>query len=418
MSSVFGPVRALMMLWPGRRATPPIAPAAANPVLSGDIVHLAQLKRLSDAEASSHKRVTVRAVVTYFDPDWHLLFVQDDTAAAFVNLADLEMQLRPGDLIDISGVSSLGDFAPVITHPKLGFVGRAPLPTPFRADLLDGNLPAADSKWCTFHGVVHTAQEQGPHTNLKVGAGPTEVTIQLPMLIHGEDLIDQEISVTGVFGVLFNERRQAVGHQILVPSPEFLKVVDREGNRNSPTNIASLLRYTLDADERHSVTLKGTVVLKSAPDTIFIQDSSAGIKVRATGPVEVADGDRGLGPWIRDRGRLFPALEDAVVSREAQVDLPPPAQASAKAALRRRRRFHLCRHAWNVDRDSHRPNSTILVLNDKGTFFNAVGPFSAELSSLRPGSEVEVRGVCQVLKWTVFRSRFAGSAWRLTRRVR
>lgn len=374
-----------------------VHPAATNPVLNGDIVHLIQLKRLSEAEASSHKRVAVRAVVTYFDPDWHLLFVQDDTAAAFVNLGDLEMQLRPGDLIDISGVSSLGDFAPVIIHPKLGFVGRAQLPTPFRADTLDGNLPAADSKWCSFRGVVHTAQEHGPHTNLKVGAGPTEVTVQLPMLIRGEDLIDQEVTVTGVFGVLFNERRQAVGHQILVPSPDFLKVVDREDNHNSPASIASLLRYALDADERHSVTLRGTVVLKSAPDTIFVQDISAGIRVRATGPVDVADGDRVSVRGFVTPGDYSPVLEDAVVTREASGSLPNPASASAKPAFDGATDSTYVAMRGTVTAVHSDANSTVLVLNDKGTFFNAVGPFNAELSSLRPGSEVEVRGVCQVL---------------------
>src|SRR5579863_3129030 len=199
-------------------------PSAVSPALDGDIVHLSQLKRLSEAEASAHKRVTVRAVVTYFDPDWHLLFVQDDTAAAFVSLGDLEPQLRPGDLIDISGVSHLGDFAPVIAEPKVILVGRSPLPAPFRADLFQGSLPAADSRWCTFRGVVHTAQEQGAHTILKIGAGQNEVTVQLPMPIHGDALVDQEVSVTGVFGVLFNDRRQAIGHQIFVPSPDFLAV--------------------------------------------------------------------------------------------------------------------------------------------------------------------------------------------------
>ncbi len=372
-------------------------PAAAKPVLNGDITHLSQLKRLSDAEAATHKHVTVRAVVTYFDPDWRLLFVQDDTAAAYVNLGDLDLQFRPGDLIDVSGESNRGDFAPVIIHPKLGFVGRAPLPTPFRADLLDGNLPAADAKWCTFHGIVHTAQEQGPHTNLKVGAGPTEVNIQLPMLIHGENLVDQEITVTGVFGVLFNDRRQAVGHQILVPSPEFLKVVNREGDRNEPANISSLLRYTLDADERHSVTLNGTVVLKSAPNTIFIQDSSAGIKVRANGPVDVADGDKVSVRGFVIPGDYSPVLEDAVVIREASGSLPTPTAATAKAAFDGASDSTFVAMHGTLTAIHSDANSTVLVLNDKGTFFTAVGPFSTELSSLRPGSEVEVRGVCQVL---------------------
>ena len=371
--------------------------SAASPALSGDIVHLSQLKRLSEAEASAHRRVTVRAVVTYFDPDWHLLFVQDETAAAFVALGDLEVQLRPGDLIDISGVSSLGDFAPVIVDPQVGFVGRAQLPTPFKADLLDGNLPAADSKWCTFRGVVHTAQEQGPHTNLKVGTGPAEVTVQLPMLIHGEDLVDREISVTGVFGVLFNDRRQAVGHQILVPSPEFLKVVDNEFRPNPPATIASLRRYTLDADERHSVTLKGTVVLKSAADTIFIQDNSAGIKVRATEAVNIADGDRVSVRGFITPGDYSPALEDAVVTRDAGGDLPKPTQVAAKAALEGANDSSYVSMRGTLTAIHSDPTGTTLVLNDKGTFFNATGPPDSDLTSLRTGTEVEVRGVCQVL---------------------
>jgi diguanylate cyclase (GGDEF)-like protein len=372
-------------------------PTALPPALSGDIVHLSQLKRLSEAEASAHKPVTVRAVVTYFDPDWHLLFVQDETAAAFVNLGNSQLELRPGDLIDISGVSSLGDFAPVIAQPKVAFVRKSSLPTPFRADLLDGNLPAADSKWCTFRGVVHTAREQGPHSILKVGAGQTEVMVQLPMLIHGDQLVDQEISVTGVFGVLFNDRRQAVGHEIFVPSPEFLTVVDHEAKRNTPATIASLRRYTLDADERHSVTLKGTVVLKAAADTIFIQDNSAGIKVRATGPVSVADGDMVSVRGFVIPGDYSPALEDAVVMPEASADLPKPAQVAAKSALEGAQDSHYVSMRGTLTAIHSDDNSTILTLNDHGTFFEATGPSSSDLTSLRVGSEVEVHGVCQVL---------------------
>jgi diguanylate cyclase (GGDEF)-like protein len=42
-------------------------------------------------------------------------------------------------------------------------------------------------------------------------------------------------------------------------------------------------------------------------------------------------------------------------------------------------------------------SSTTLVLNDKGTFFDATGPASSDLAALRIGSELEVRGVGQVM---------------------
>jgi diguanylate cyclase (GGDEF)-like protein len=369
---------------------------AISSVLDGDIVHLVQLKRLSAAEASARKRVSVRAVVTYFDPDWSL-FVQDDTAAAFVFIAHLDMPLHAGDLVDVSGVSGAGNFAPVITEPKLSLVGRSRLPVPFRVNLLDGNLAQADSKWCTFRGVVRAAQQQGSHTILKVGAGLTEVMVQLPVEIHGDDLVDKEISVTGVFGVLFNDRRQAVGHQIFVPSPEFLSVVDPDIRRNTPATIASLRRYTLGADERHSVTLKGSVVLKSAADTIFIQDKSAGIKVRATGPVDVKDGDEVSVRGFVTPGDYSPALEDAVVTRDAFGDLPKPLPVAAKSALEGADDSRYVSMRGTLAAIYSDGNSTILVLNDHGTFFDATGPSSSDLTSLRLGSEIEIRGVCQVL---------------------
>ena len=372
-------------------------PLAAAAPLDGDIVRLSQLKRLSADEADRHKRVTVRAVVTYFDPNWNLLFVQDDSAAAFVSIGHLDLQLQPGDLVEVSGVSGAGNFAPVIAEPEVSLVGRSRLPAPLRAELFDGNLAQADSKWCTFRGVVHAAQQQGPHTILKVGSGQNEVMVQLPVQIHGDGLVDKEISVTGVFGVLFNDRRQAVGHQIFVPAPEFLTVVDPDVMPNPPATIASLRRYTLGADERHRVTLKGTVALKSSADTVYIQDGSAGIKVRATGPVSAEDGDRVSVRGFVTAGDYSPALEDAVVTPETSGDLPKPLPVTAKSSLEGANDSrYVSMRGTLTDIYSDR-NSTILVLNDHGTFFDAVGPASSDLTSLRMGSEVEVRGVCQVV---------------------
>src|SRR5258708_2837302 len=140
-----------------------------------------------------------------------------------------------------------------------------------------------------------------------------------------------------------------------------------------------------------------TCALPISADTIFIQDGSAGIKVRATGPVNVADGDKVSVRGFVLPGEYSPALEDAVVTRDASGALLKPTPVPAKSAMEGAHDsgyvlMHGTLTAVHSDRDS-----TILVLNDKGTFFHATGPFSSDLTSLRIGSEVEVRGVCQVL---------------------
>jgi diguanylate cyclase (GGDEF)-like protein len=376
--------------------------AAARPLShmlakNGDIVHLAQLKQLSVSAASAERPVTVRAVVTYADRAWGLLFVQDETAAAYVDFHNVDIQLRPGDLVDISGVSGPGGYAPQIDRPRIGFVRRAHLPVPVEINLLQQNMAEADSKWCSVRGVVHAAREQDGRTILEIGAGPSDVSIQLPQSMHAEQLLDREVSVTGVFGVLFNDRRQAIGHQIFVPSPQFLRVVDAGIRQSDPVTIVSLQRYSPNTDERHSVTVSGTVVSKGDESTIFIQDNTAGIQARGTGPLRVSDGDRVSVRGFVTNGDYSPMLEHAMVISRSLGKLPTPYPITVKSALEGHYDSEYVVMKANLATVRSSRDGAILILNDNGQLFEAFGPSSAKFNALRPGSELEIRGVCRVL---------------------
>ncbi len=360
------------------------------------ITNLAQLKRLTTEAASSRKPVKLQAVVTYVDADWHILFVEDETAGGYINSQNVSANLRPGDLLDISGVTGPGGYAPVIEDAQVRFVRRSHLPTPVKIDLLHGNLARLDSTWSSFSGVIHAAREQAGHTILKMGTGATEVNVQIPALIHGADLVDKEVSATGVFGPLFNERRQAIGHQIFVPSARFLLVADSATPQPALSTIDSLRRYRPNADERHSVVVNGTVVLRSAADTIFVQDHTGGIEVRGAENLSASDGDQVSVRGFVLSGEYSPVLEDAAVNTIGPGTPPAAELVSAKSALEGHydSAFVSMRGTLTSLRSSSA--GTTLVLNDHGTFFEAVGPTSPELDSLRIGSELGVRGVCQV----------------------
>ena len=363
---------------------------------SGDIRSIDELKRLTVAEAVSRRRVSIRGVVTYFDPYWSLLFVQDRTAAVFVNTRGLNLRLRPGDLVDVSGVSGPGDYAPVILDPAVSFVGRGAFPEPLKLDFVQGNLATADSRWCSFRGVVHSVDVVDGHTNLKLGAGQTAVNVQLPTLIDGEQLLDREVSATGALGILFNERRQAVGHQIFVPAPEFLTVVGSGGKPNPDSTVAVLRRYSPEFDEHHSVGLLGSVVLKNGSNAVFVQDQTGGIQVRSITPMNLNVGDR-----VKVRGYLLPgdyspSLEDAVVERVGTRPLPEPQQISPKSAAEGPHDSEYVSMRGVLAAVRSAPNGIILVLKDQGAYFDALGPVADDLNSLRLGSEIEVRGICQV----------------------
>lgn len=362
----------------------------------GDIRTLGELKHLTAAEASAARHISIRAVVTYYDPYWGLLFLQDHTAASFVNPRGLNVALHAGDMVDVSGVSGPGDYAPIIAEPAISFVGRGPLPEPLHLDLIEGNLAAADSQWCQFRGIVHSVNVVDGHTNLKLGAGDTALNVQLPTLIKGEQLLDKEILVRGALGILFNDRHQLVGHQIFVPGPQFLTIVGSGGSPNSESPIVALRRYSPTVDERHSVALIGTVVLIADANTIFVQDQTAGIQVRGVGALNVDTGDHVKVRGFLRPGDYSPALEDAVVTVTGRGSLPEPEYVSAKHAADGPydSEFVALRGILTDMRSS--PSGVMLVVNDGGTYFDAIAPSEKDVIPMRLGSQIEVRGICQV----------------------
>src|SRR5215469_16885786 len=362
----------------------------------GDVTTLFQLKHLTLAEAASQQHVRVQGVVTYWDPYWHLLFVQDPTAAAFVATSAPNLGLRAGDVVDVSGSTNPGDFAPTVVNATVSFVRRGSLPQPWKLDLVQSKLAAADPSWSNFTGFVHTTQARDGHTILKLGAGQTAVSAELPTLIKGEELIDKEISVTGALGILSNERRQAVGHQIFVPSPEFLTVVNHGGKPNPPTEIIALRRYSPEFDEHHRVHINGTVVFKGPEHTIFVQDKTACIQVRLVRSTDIADGDQVAVEGFLLPGEYSPMLEDAIVQRTGAGEMPQPDEISAKAASEgpHDSQYVSMRGIFSGRRSTR--NGDVLVLNDGSASFDAIGPVSNQPAGMRVGSLLEVRGICRI----------------------
>lgn len=363
----------------------------------GDIRTLDELKHLSVAEAAGRRPVSVRGVITYIDPNWGLMFVQDHTGAAFVGISGLNLRLKPGDLVDVSGVTNPGDYAPAIGDPAVSFVGRGSFPQPLTIDPLQSNLAMADSRWSTYRGVVHSVQVVDGHTNLKLGAGDEALNVQLPTLIDGERFRDKEISVTGALGILFNERRQAIGHQIFVPAAEFLSVVGTGGKPNPESTIAMLRRYSPEFDEHHSVGFRGQVVLKSASNTVFVQDETAGIQVRATSDMNLNLGDRVSVRGFLRQGEYSPAVEDAVIAVEGPGALPQPERVSPAGTDIGRHDSEYVSMVGTLTSIRPAQKSTTLVLNENGSYFDVVAPSSEQLSSLRLGSDLEVRGIFNVI---------------------
>jgi len=84
--------------------------AGAAPAI---LTRTAQLRALSPEEAVRRIPVRLRAMVTHYDPGWNDVFVLDATGGAYV-AAEQPLELRQGQLVEVTGVSGPGEFAPVV----------------------------------------------------------------------------------------------------------------------------------------------------------------------------------------------------------------------------------------------------------------------------------------------------------------
>ena len=175
--------------------------------------------------ATLGRPVRVEGVVTYADPAWSLLFVQDADQGIFVQMRGLSIDVRLGDRVVVEGRSAPGDFAPMIESPRVTRVGPGRMPAPARPTLQELLTGDWDSQVIELDGIVRgihpPSESKNHHLLFDVSVGTWRVMAQLPGTWSGplpQHLVDAAVRIRGVAGTRFNQQRQLVGLQLFIPS--------------------------------------------------------------------------------------------------------------------------------------------------------------------------------------------------------
>ena len=276
-----------------------------------------QVHALPAREASRLLPVQLRAVVTYRQ-DNGVLFVQDETGGIFLSYSSpTGGGFAAGDLVEISGFTQPGDFAPTVRSDNVRRIGPGAMPKPKPLNLDTLYTGREDSNWVQAEGYVAAVQQSGSALQLTVVEGVHTLTVYVDHYGSlGSQVLDARVRVEGVCGTSFNERRQLVGITMVVPSYKYVTIL-KPGVANPAdlpeTRIASLLRYS--PEEQHRVRVRGTLTLVDAGGAAFIEDSTAGIRVEATLPANLQPGDEVEAAGLAVPGALSPILQHAVVRR-------------------------------------------------------------------------------------------------------
>jgi signal transduction histidine kinase/CheY-like chemotaxis protein len=392
------------------RVIGPPSPSPADRALSAGpsahahapIVTIAAVRRLPPVEARRGFPVQFRGVVTYWMKPRNWVFVQDSTAGIF--MVNTGSPVEPGQVVDVTGESAAGDFAPIVDKAVARVVGRAALPTPIRASIGDLFSGRYDSQWVETEGTVHAVVADGPNAVLTLASGSYKFKAVLPDLGSRlpTQLIDAKVRIQGACGSIFNDRRQLLSIQVFVPGMSHLAVVGDppaapESLPVEPIN--ALLQFDPEQPAGHRVRVQGTVTLRRPNGTVFVSDGTGGVPIQAPRDLTIAPGDRVDVVGFPAQAEYLAVLEDAVFQKREPGPVPAASFITADEAMSGNYHAQLVQMEGYVLERVADSTRAILTLQAGRHIFTAVmenATHTDPLTAVTSGSLVQVSGICLV----------------------
>jgi PAS domain S-box-containing protein len=360
------------------------------------------------AQASLGYPAHLHLVVTYYDPDTDAkvgaFFGCDKTGCLAVIVPPRPvLPIKLGTLVEVSGVSNPGNYAPILIASSVQAVGEAPVPfAPVRRTLTELMTGADDSHWVEVEGVVHSVTRSAHNVTLTL-ALPGGIIRAVTLLQAGADydsLVDATVVMHANAGPLYNNRRQLVGARLLFPSLAAVRI--EEPAQPDPFSLperasSQLLQFAPGAPGGHRVRVKGRVTLQWPGRWIYIQDGSQGVFVPTLDKTPLRLGDIVDVVGFPAMGEYSLMLEDAVFRPGFGGPTVAATSVTAKDALKGEHDGQLIRIAGKLVNQDVTSSDPTLVMSSGGMLFFAVlpgGTNPAEISAWHPGSELELTGIC------------------------
>ena len=365
-------------------------------------------------QAARSLRATVTGVVTASDPGLKgRFFLQDATAGIFVDNAN-GVRPEPGAVVEVSGITHPGAYAPIITAPTVRQLGAGPLPAAKPVPIERLMSGAEDSQRVEISGVVREARIDGARLVAELVSGGYRFRVYAPVP-EGRDpqtLVAAQVLVRGTAAEAHNRSfRQLVAVEVYVPNLDDFVVEKPEAvNPLEEPVVAldSLAQFRRDNSLSRRVHVRGVVTLQRRGDTLFLQDATGGLQIQSRQLTPFVPGQIIEAVGFPSFDQYLPLLQDAIFRGTQEPRVPvTPKPVSIEAV---QDGLH---HADFVSLKGKLINRTVaqgsgreaglagirttLVLQNSNVIFAAEADGPQEQSSLAAiplGSTVQVSGIC------------------------
>ena len=394
---------------------------AASPVT---LTSLRAIRALPTAEASRRLPVAFEATVTYYRDYENTLFVQDGGAAILVVDAE-DTKLVPGDRILVRGNTD-ADFSPEVRSEKITLLRHGPAPTPVPATFEELIRGQHEGALVTVSAVVRAADLED-RSNLRNVGPPIITSTRLQLLtesgsfdasIDGQEdasalanLLDAEVTITGIAGRVFDPKMQPTGVLLHVASLADVGILRRATVKARSIPVTPVDKLLAGYREHHftqRVRVHGTVTYYEPGRAVVLQNGSNSLWIATrtiSSDIRINDGADATG-FLDTRGGFL------LLANGEVWDSNEPASVTAQPATWQQlasgsHPFELVSVEGEVKTGFRESLQDEYVLSSEGILFAAVyshmNGAAPPMKQIPPGSKVRVTGICVLENFIPFR---------------
>jgi len=377
-------------------------PAPAGPTV---VTSISQFWNLKPEEKAKPLELRLECDVTYYDPIWRILFVQDSAGnGAYVPYGALNFPFKAGQRLMATGTLMPPNVDVSFEHALVSVLGEAH-PSAVRAAGRLANTEELRNRLITVEGFVDKFRVTDTvHLELTLSVEGRSIVawVPVPSVRSVPDLADATVEVTGVYNPKVGPDGNFTALEIMVPGLDSIRITSRLANdprfQGPVVPIGSLAKRP----RSQLVRIAGRVKAQQSGQLITLRDDTGQIDVMSgqTRSCAIDDQVEAVGyPQISGTDwKLLDAIF-RVSGAPATTILPPPSttlrmaaqvlELSPVEAAERRPVWLTGVVTW-----SH-PDSPFFFLQDSSGGVCVQRGGSAQLP-ISPGRNVEVRGVTQM----------------------
>lgn len=244
------------------------------------------VRRLSVSQAQLGYPVRIQGIVTYYDPDWPILNINDESGGICVELAQPDRSLKFGQKVEVAGISAQGSILPIVGKARIRSLGSAGIPPLRKVSLATLNIKRDDGQWTQIEGIVHNAYQEGQYSILEVYDGKIKIQIRIRELfskISADGLIDAKVRIQGVLAVTADSQLKPIGFELRVPGEVEFTIIEppeKAPGQLPVTSIATLQKQWRNRPPQRRIRIQGTVMPGNSLGTLLVEDKTGIIEAQ------------------------------------------------------------------------------------------------------------------------------------------